>query len=119
MIAWTWLHYVEDPTEPDWLARLPMTKASIKAIDAIQGFLGDLIHQGSKLTVPSRFITSGGSKRGWTSWMTGCVDDPRVIAVIPVVAVCFFSSFFSSFFSFFPLIDFLLLNKANSSFGSS
>ena len=64
MIAWTWLHYVEDPMEPDWLARLPMTKASIKAIDAIQAFIAELDHKGSSLLVPKRFITSGGSKRG-------------------------------------------------------
>jgi len=26
MIAWTWQHYLNDTSNPDWLARLPMTK---------------------------------------------------------------------------------------------
>lgn len=43
IIAWTWLHFVENTNEPDWLARYPMTKASIKAIDAIQEFMTERI----------------------------------------------------------------------------
>ena len=39
--------------------------------------------QGGKTAV-KKFVVSGGSKRGWTTWLTGAVD-PRVSAIIPIV----------------------------------
>jgi PhoPQ-activated pathogenicity-related protein len=38
---------------------------------------------GGRLKV-DRFVVSGGSKRGWTTWLVGAVDD-RVIAIMPTV----------------------------------
>ena len=38
IIAYTWQHFVEKPDEPEWLLRLPMTKAAIRAMDTIEVF---------------------------------------------------------------------------------
>ncbi|MBL0160733.1 MAG: PhoPQ-activated pathogenicity-related family protein [Bryobacterales bacterium] len=80
MIAYTWKKYLETGDER-WPARLPMTKASVRAMDATQEFLAS--EAGGKKKV-ARWVITGGSKRGWTTWTTGIVDK-RVIAIMPVV----------------------------------
>jgi len=80
MIAYTWKKYLETGDER-WPARLPMTKASVRAMDATQEFLAS--EAGGKQKV-ARWVITGGSKRGWTTWTTGIVDK-RVIAIMPVV----------------------------------
>jgi len=84
MIAWTWKHFLEQPGSPSentwtqqWLARMPMTKAVVRAMDTIADF------RKSEQTI-SKFLVSGASKRGWTTWTTALVDD-RVIAAVPIV----------------------------------
>jgi len=64
-----------------WLARLAMVKSGVRALDAIQEFLAS--DAGGKLKV-DQFVVSGGSKRGWTTWLVGAVDK-RVIAIMPTV----------------------------------
>jgi PhoPQ-activated pathogenicity-related protein len=58
-----------------------MTKAAVRAMDAVQEFLRG--SQGPGIDVP-RFIVAGGSKRGWTTWTTAAVDK-RVVAIVPLV----------------------------------
>jgi len=84
MIAWTWQHFLEQPDSPytnswytQWLARMPMTKAAVRAMDTLAQF------RASQQTL-EHFIVSGASKRGWTTWTTG-LTDPRVTAIIPIV----------------------------------
>jgi len=57
IIAFTWRHFIDDPTKPEWLLRLPMTKAAVKAMDAIYGLV-DLV---AKRPV-ERFCIGGESK---------------------------------------------------------
>ena len=64
-----------------WLVRLAMVKSGVRALDAIQEFLAS--DAGGKLKV-DQFVVSGGSKRGWTTWLVGVVDK-RVIAIMPTV----------------------------------
>lgn len=83
IIAYTWDHFLKDTTQPNWLVRFPMVKASLRAMDAMKDFaesrLPDL---GLKLDY---FCVAGASKRGWTTWLVGAVDPTRVMAIIPVV----------------------------------
>jgi PhoPQ-activated pathogenicity-related protein len=64
-----------------WLVRLAMVKSGVRAMDAIQEFLAS--EAGGRMKV-NRFVVSGGSKRGWTTWLVGAVDE-RVVAIMPTV----------------------------------
>ena len=35
IIAWTWKHFLHNTDEPDWLLRMPMTKAARLAMDTV------------------------------------------------------------------------------------
>ena len=64
-----------------WAARLPMVKSVVRAMDTIQALMAS--DAGGHVTIDD-FVVAGGSKRGWTTWMTAAVD-PRVVAIIPIV----------------------------------
>jgi PhoPQ-activated pathogenicity-related protein len=80
LIAYTWDKFLRTGDER-WPARLPMTKAAVRALDTITAFCGS--EAGGK-TIVDRFFVAGGSKRGWTTWTTAAVDN-RVIAIAPIV----------------------------------
>jgi len=80
LIAYTWDKYLKTGDDR-WPARLPMTKAAVRAMDAVQAFCGS--DQGGNVTIDG-FVVAGGSKRGWTTWTTAAVD-PRVVAIVPIV----------------------------------
>jgi PhoPQ-activated pathogenicity-related protein len=79
-IAYTWAHYLKTGDDR-WPARLPMTKAAVRAMDAITAFCGS--PDGGAVPV-GRFVVAGASKRGWTTWTTAAVDR-RVMAIAPIV----------------------------------
>ena len=60
IIAYTWSHFINNTMEPDWLARMPMTKAAIRAMDAMQQF----VEQQEDLPNIEKFVVAGASKRG-------------------------------------------------------
>jgi PhoPQ-activated pathogenicity-related protein len=63
------------------MIRAPMVRSVVAAMTATQQFLE------SKQTNTFRvrgFVLSGGSKRGWATWLAGLAD-PRVVGIIPVV----------------------------------
>lgn len=78
IIAYTWIKFLETGDET-WPLRLPMTKAAVRAMDTIQAVLATPDAGGVKV---EKFVVSGGSKRGWTTWTTAAVD-PRVSAIMP------------------------------------
>jgi len=79
LIAYTWDKFLRTGDEK-WPARLPMTKAAVRAMDTVTTFTAT---NGSRKKV-EKFFVAGGSKRGWTTWTTAAVDD-RVVAIAPFV----------------------------------
>lgn len=80
LIGYTWDQFMKTGDDT-WPARLPMVKSAVRAMDTITAFCAS--DAGGKLKV-DRFVVAGGSKRGWTTWLTGAVD-PRVVAIVPAV----------------------------------
>lgn len=78
LIAYTWQRFLESGDER-WPARLPMTRAVVRAMDAVTELL-----QRQNAGPAGRFILVGASKRGWTAWTAAAVD-PRVVAIVPLV----------------------------------
>jgi PhoPQ-activated pathogenicity-related protein len=64
-----------------WPLLLPMVKSAVRAMDTIQSHLGSL---DTGAVDVKQFVVSGGSKRGWTTWLTAAVDK-RVVAIAPAV----------------------------------
>jgi len=58
-----------------------MVKSAVRAMDTVQKHLKSL--DSGALDI-KRFVVSGGSKRGWTTWLTAAVDK-RVVAIAPAV----------------------------------
>jgi PhoPQ-activated pathogenicity-related protein len=79
-IAYTWNKFLRTGDEK-WPARLPMTKSAVRAMDAMTAFAASAEGGGVRV---NRFVVSGASKRGWTTWTTAAVDQ-RVIAIAPAV----------------------------------
>ena len=67
--------------DEEWPVRLPMVKSGVRAMDAVQEFLES--DAGGGLAI-DEFVVAGGSKRAWTTWLVGVVDE-RVMAIIPLV----------------------------------
>lgn len=80
LIAYTWDKFLRTG-DAKWPARLPMTKAAVRAMDCIQEFAAT---QAGGSHIVRQFVISGASKRGWTTWTAGAVDK-RVAAIIPLV----------------------------------
>jgi PhoPQ-activated pathogenicity-related protein len=76
ILAYSFDKYL-DTGDEEWPVHLAMTKAAVRAMDTVQTFLRDE----ENLRIDN-FIVIGGSKRGWTTWLTAAVD-PRVKAIAP------------------------------------
>ena len=61
LIAYTWDKFLRTG-DKKWPARLPMTKAAVRAMDAVTAFCAG---QEAGGVVVNQFVVAGGSKRGW------------------------------------------------------
>jgi PhoPQ-activated pathogenicity-related protein len=77
LLGYGWNKFLETG-DPTWVGRLPMVKSAIKCMDCVQEWSKK---EGSPV---EKFVVAGGSKRGWTTWLTGA-SDPRVEAIVPIV----------------------------------
>lgn len=78
LIAYTLVQCLETG-DIDWPLLLPMTKSAVRAMDVIQELLRE-----KGYAAPERFVVSGMSKRGWTTWLSA-VADSRVAGIVPMV----------------------------------
>jgi PhoPQ-activated pathogenicity-related protein len=77
LIAHSFEQYLETG-DPTWPLLFPMVNAASKAMDAIQAVAS---HHKDPI---ERFIVTGASKRGWTTWLLGEVHDSRIAGIAPV-----------------------------------
>jgi PhoPQ-activated pathogenicity-related protein len=80
LIGYTWDQFIKTGDER-WPARGPMTKSVVRAMDTVESFMSS--DNAGKMQI-NQFVVAGGSKRGWTTWMSAAVDK-RVIAIAPLV----------------------------------
>ena len=80
IISYTFAKYVQTG-DATWPLLLPMVKSAVRAMDTIQSYMRQI--SDGELAI-NEFVVAGGSKRGWTTWLTGAAD-ARVVAIMPIV----------------------------------
>jgi PhoPQ-activated pathogenicity-related protein len=78
LIAYTFDQYLKTG-DPEWPLLLPMVKSAVRAMDAVTEAT-----EREWDTAVLQFTVLGGSKRGWTTWLSAAQDD-RITALAPVV----------------------------------
>ena len=80
LIAYNWAKSLTGDG-PKRLVLEAMTKSAVRAMDTVIAVAAT--EAGGEQRI-ERFVVSGGSKRGWTTWLTAAVDE-RVVGIVPIV----------------------------------
>jgi PhoPQ-activated pathogenicity-related protein len=80
IIAYSFNQYLNGGDQ-NWPLLLPMVESAVRAMDTAQSFVAA---QSNGMQHIDKFIVTGASKRGWTTWLTPAVD-PRIRAIVPYV----------------------------------
>ena len=80
LIAYNWAKSLTGDG-PKRLVLEAMTKSAVRAMDTVTAVAAT--EAGGEQRI-ERFVVSGGSKRGWTTWLAAAVDE-RVVGIVPVV----------------------------------
>ncbi|MGC4003806.1 MAG: PhoPQ-activated protein PqaA family protein [Pirellulales bacterium] len=78
LISYTFAQYLLSG-DGDWPLLFPMVKSAVRAMDVAQ----KVASEEWELKIP-KFLVTGASKRGWTTWLSATVDS-RVNAIAPMV----------------------------------
>lgn len=78
LIAHTFEKYLVTK-DASWPLLFPMTKSAIRAMDAVVDTTK------SSANPLKKFLVTGASKRGWTTWLVGASGDKRVAGIAPMV----------------------------------
>lgn len=74
--------YKTRETDITWPVLLPMVRSAVRAMDTVQKFVKE-DKPGRRYEI-NKFIVTGASKRGWTTWLTSAVDS-RIYSAMPIV----------------------------------
>jgi len=81
LIAETFVRYLEsDGKDVSWPLLFPMAKACVRAMDTLQAYT----KEAWKEDAAEKFVLTGASKRGWTTWLASAFDR-RIVAFAPLV----------------------------------
>ena len=79
LIAYTFRRYLEEG-DPDWPLLFPMVQGAAAAMRAVRAF-----GEGHWDRGPAKFIVSGASKRGWTTYLVAAALPEEVLGIVPMV----------------------------------
>ena len=84
LMAVFWQKYLFEGKNIENTFFAPMAKAAMKCVDAVEDYLQQVGTE-NQYENDFKYVITGASKRGWTSWLVAAMDQQRTQAALPVV----------------------------------